>query len=101
MGREIEMRFRRRHSENSLERELRESRPRPSTAFESHVLEQLTDREPVARRARRRSGGLIVAFVIVATALLASFGGMGYAASSTVEAASSTVGAVTGQSVAV
>lgn len=95
--------FRRRHSENSLELELelRESRPRPSTALESRVLEQLTDREPVAHRARRRSGGLIVAFAIVATALLASFGGIGYAASSTVEAASSTVSTVTGQTVAV
>ncbi len=44
---------------------------------------------------------MVVAFVVVATALLASFGGIGYAASSTVEAASSTVDTVTGQTVAV
>ena len=92
---------RRRRSETSLELELRERRPQPSAAFESRVLEQLTDREPIERHVRRRRGGLVVAFVVIATALLASFGGIGYASSSTVEIATSTVDTVTGQTTAV
>ena len=90
-----------RHSENSLERELRESRPRPTAEFESHVLEQLAVREPVARPSRRRTRGLILAFAVVSVALLASLGGIGYAASSTVEVAASTVVTVKGQTTAV
>src|SRR5688572_8062080 len=95
------MKFWRRQHEVDLELELRNRRPEPSAALEARVLAQIATHEPVGHASRRRTRRLILAFVVVAIAVLASLGGVGYAASSTVEAASSTVHTVTNQTSAV
>lgn len=94
------MTFWRRSTEKTLERALRESRPRPSPQLERRVLDQMTAREPIVRR-RRHGRSLALAFVVATTALLAAFVGIGAAASSTVEVASSTASTVTDQTTAV
>jgi hypothetical protein len=94
------MTFWRRSSEKVLERALREGRPRPSAQLERRLLDQMTAREPIARP-RRYGRSLALAFVVVATALLATFVGIGAAASSTVEVASSTAATVSDQTTAV
>ena len=88
----------------ACELELRESRPQPSAAFESRVLEQLTiQRADCAPHMRRLVG--------VGWSLRSSSSrrrcsqivrrGIGYASSSTVEVATSTVDTVTTQTTAV
>ncbi len=86
---------------NDLELELREGRPLPSAALETRVLEQLAARAPLENRSRRRNRSLALAFVVVAAAFVASIGGVSYAASGTVDVASTTAQTVTKQTTAV
>lgn len=79
------MRFRRRDSEESLEAELLASRKQPSETF----VKALGARVTAERRRSRLHSYARVSFACVISVLmfgaLASFGGIGYAASSTVD----------------
>lgn len=88
------MRFRRRDSRESLEAELFASRPQPSDTFVKALGARVT---ATTRRSRLHTYARVSFACVISVlmfGLLASFGGIGYAASSTVDVVKATKRAV-------